>query len=58
MAERSMMTGLLCSVRQQPQLKGSLPKGRLQPEPLLCALHASRHGGLSTLLVFQLETMM
>ena len=35
MAENSMMTGLLYSVRQQSQLKGSLPKARLQPEPVV-----------------------
>ena len=34
-AERSLMMGWLCSVRQQPQLKGPLPKARLQPEPVV-----------------------
>lgn len=34
-AEHSLMSGLLCSVRQQPQLKGSLPKAKLQPEPVV-----------------------
>ena len=34
-AEHGMMTGLLYSVRQQAQLKGSLPKARLQPEPVV-----------------------
>ena len=34
-AERSLMMGLLCSVRQQPQLKGPLPQARRQPEPVV-----------------------
>ena len=34
-AEHSAMIGLLCSVRQQPQLKGPLPRARLQPEPVV-----------------------
>lgn len=33
--EHSLVSGLLYSIRQQPQLKGSPPKAKLQPKPVV-----------------------